>query len=132
MERIRQYRPDDLKKALFELFEGVAERLEEERPHAKKTQMSPTARQTFIFWLRCTIDHVNDQHLHISPSDIAATRSVSLTRAKQNLSQIYLAFNVCCEAELFMIVRLTYIMLAMDIPRSQIEQVLWKHICGLS
>ena len=95
--------------------------------------MSPTAHQTFRLWLHHTIDHaIRDSHLHVSPQDLATARGVSLTRAKQNLSDVYLALNVCCEAELSILVRLGYIMLVSGIPRSQTEEILWKHVCGLS
>lgn len=132
VESTGQHKPDDLKKTLFEVFETLAQRLEERRAHKRRAQMPPTTQQVFRFWLGYTIDHVTDSHIHVTPQEIAAARGVSVTRVKQNMSDIYLALNVCCEAELFILVRLSYIMLALRIPRSQIEEVLWTHVCGLS
>jgi hypothetical protein len=94
--------------------------------------VSPTGIESFNIWLRQAIRDVqNDCHDHHAPHQLALVRNVTVGRVKQNLSEIYSAFNVCCEPELYMLLRMAYLLPRNNINKEQITKIVWLHIKGL-
>ena len=94
--------------------------------------VSPTGIESFSIWLRQAIKDVQDDyHDHHAPHQLAPVRNVTVGRIKQNLSEIYSAFNVCCEPELYMLLRIAYLLPKNGINKEQITKIVWLHIKGL-
>jgi len=100
---------------------------------SKKRMLSPTAARCFNIWLDLVTEClINDYHIHPTPQELAEVRLVSIGRVKQNLAEIYSAFNVCCEAELYMLLRIAYILLENGLNKDQVTRIVWTHIKGLA
>lgn len=95
----------------------------------KRHGISPTGIQCFNIWVRqAIIDVQNDYHDHHAPTQLAKARTVSVGRTKQNLSEIYATFNVCCEPELYMLLRVAYLLLESGLEKGQVAIIVWSHI----
>lgn len=113
---------------LLEIFQSILFDMK-----GKRYALSPTAMQCFNIWLEQAVkDVIDEDHIHHAPQELAIARKVSVSRVKYNLSKIYTAFNVCCEPELYMLVRIAYIALKLGNNRVQISQIIRSHIKGLS